>query len=654
MQFCYLLLLAHAAAVVTAQSLSSVLTANGATTLLNLVSQSPNVATAIGTFQGTLFAPTDAALASLNPKDYNARQLQSLLAYHVVPNMFLGRTAFSGNTWLMTLEAAEVSVAGSTGSGVFQLSSGLGSVPSNVVSSARFDGGIVHFIDSPLTPPTDVIKIASQSRQLSNFVEAIKVTGLALTVSELRGCTIFAPTNQAFAAIEGIAKSLSKEQLKQVLLMHVIKDQILHSTDLSNAGFFGGLGGANSVAGGLTFPFDGKKVRVSGPGNTAATGGAATVIVPDVLALNGIVLHVIDKVLLPGGGEMSRASEGGSREGKSTNEGKGSEGKTSEGRTGTSGEGRAEKSSSSSGKSGEGRESTSSGKTKEGTTRSESNLVEVLTANKANTLLSLVKEDAPILKALSTFQGTLFAPTDAALAATRNTFAATPFSGTAFLTTLTGDEIQASGSSDTSIQLTTAFGSTPSKVIKSELFSGGIIHFIDTTLMPPTGIAMIAKQANLNALLTALTTAGLVDTVMGLGKATVFAPSDAAFAAVSGATSKLSPEQLKKVLLLHVVPNNMFHSTEFMQAKTIPSIPTAENETLSAMFDGMNVLVRGPGNSMGAKVVTADVLAMNGVIVHVIDAVLLPGAGSGVMLSKSGRTFGTHVSLVLGVFLLFC
>ncbi|KAJ3028282.1 UNVERIFIED_CONTAM: Stabilin-2 [Siphonaria sp. JEL0065] len=591
-------------------------------------------------------------------------------------------SSFSGTEWLVTLEGSEVLVSGSSGSHVLQLVGTLGSIPSNVITSAQFDGGIVHFVDLPLSPPSRITEIASSAIQLSSFLDAIKKVGLTETISSLNRSTIFAPTNAAFSAISRIANTLSTEQFKQVLLLHVIQNQVIHSTAFSRStgllagNTIGGIGAIVNLGDSLTGQFDSTtgNVLVNGPGNTD---GAATVLVPDVLGSNGIVMHVIDKVLLPdtiiGGGNIGEggaaAVEGGSGGEKTAEGGNPKEERKAEGMM--TGETKSEVKAPE-GTSGEGTTS-KEGSNKEATTGGTSNLVEMLTANKANMLLSLVKENAPILQALSTFQGTIFAPTDDALAATLasgfdaknltavsqvlkyhvvpgTVFASTSFSGTAFLTTLTGDEIQASGSSASTIQLSTAFGSTMAKVVKSVPFNRGIIHFIDTTLTPPTGIVAIAKQANLNALLTAITNVGLADTVMSLSNATVFAPSDTAFAAIASTTSKLSTDQLKKVLLLHVVPNNRFHSTEFMQAKTIPSIPTAEMENLSAQFDGTTVRVKGPGNSMGGKVVTADVLAMNNVVVHVIDQVLLPGSGSGFPVSKAVglSSFGAVLAFCLG------
>ncbi len=117
-------------------------------------------------------------------------------------------------------------------------------------------------------------------------------------------------------------------------------------------------------------------------------------------------------------------------------------------------------------------------------------------------------------------------------------------------------------------------------------------------------------------LATAVTAAGLVDTLNGPGPYTVFAPTDDAFAALPAGLldALLLPENkdtLVKILTYHVVPGAVMSADV-----TDGDVATVEgqNVTLSTM-DGVSV--------NGAKVVQADVVASNGVI-HGIDAVILP------------------------------
>ena len=117
-------------------------------------------------------------------------------------------------------------------------------------------------------------------------------------------------------------------------------------------------------------------------------------------------------------------------------------------------------------------------------------------------------------------------------------------------------------------------------------------------------------------LVAAVTAADLAETLSGMGPFTVFAPTDDAFAALpAGLVDALllpeNKEVLVKILTYHVVPASVLAADV-----TDGDVATVEGQTVKlSTADGVTV--------NGAKVVTADVLASNGVI-HAIDAVLVP------------------------------
>ncbi len=120
-------------------------------------------------------------------------------------------------------------------------------------------------------------------------------------------------------------------------------------------------------------------------------------------------------------------------------------------------------------------------------------------------------------------------------------------------------------------------------------------------------------------LVAAVTAAGLVETLKGAGPFTVFAPTDAAFAALPAGTVEmlLKPEnkgKLASVLTYHVVPGKVM-SGDLLGKKATPK--TVEGQTLAIDATGGGVMVN------DATVSTADIAATNGVI-HVIDKVLMP------------------------------
>ena len=127
-----------------------------------------------------------------------------------------------------------------------------------------------------------------------------------------------------------------------------------------------------------------------------------------------------------------------------------------------------------------------------------------------------------------------------------------------------------------------------------------------------------ASAGQFETLVTAVKAAGLVDTLKGEGPYTVFAPTDEAFAKLPAGTVEdlLKPQNKDKlvaVLTYHVVPGKIM-SADIAGKKAM--VKTVEGSELSVdATDGVHV--------DEAKVISADVVASNGVI-HVIDTVVLP------------------------------
>ena len=127
------------------------------------------------------------------------------------------------------------------------------------------------------------------------------------------------------------------------------------------------------------------------------------------------------------------------------------------------------------------------------------------------------------------------------------------------------------------------------------------------------------KAGQFNTLAAALKAAGLVDTLKGPGPFTVFAPTDEAFKKLPAGTveSLLKPENKAKlvgILTYHVVPGKVMSSA---LAGKVTDAKTVQGQSVKVDATKGGVMVD------NAKVVTADIVADNGVI-HVIDAVILP------------------------------
>ena len=176
-----------------------------------------------------------------------------------------------------------------------------------------------------------------------------------------------------------------------------------------------------------------------------------------------------------------------------------------------------------------------------------------------------------------------------------------------------------------------------SLTLTTALMLGTAAHAADTPMVggaPMSATKNIVENAVNSAdhttLVAAVKAAGLVDTLMGEGPFTVFAPTNAAFAKLPAGTVEtlLKPEnkaQLTRILTCHVVAADvMARAIRKMvdDDKGAHPVKTVGGCEFTAMYKGDTVMITdGMGNV--ANVTIADVKQSNGVI-HVIDTVLLP------------------------------
>jgi uncharacterized surface protein with fasciclin (FAS1) repeats len=154
-------------------------------------------------------------------------------------------------------------------------------------------------------------------------------------------------------------------------------------------------------------------------------------------------------------------------------------------------------------------------------------------------------------------------------------------------------------------------------------------NLITVVALLPLALASVSAKADdivdtaiaagqFSTLVAAVQAAGLVDTLKSEGPFTVFAPTDAAFAALPEGTVEnlLKPEnkdQLVAVLTYHVVAGKVMSADiagKTMEVDSVQGSAISVNAMNGVMVDNANV-------------VTADIETSNGVI-HVIDAVILP------------------------------
>lgn len=129
---------------------------------------------------------------------------------------------------------------------------------------------------------------------------------------------------------------------------------------------------------------------------------------------------------------------------------------------------------------------------------------------------------------------------------------------------------------------------------------------------PGSIAAVLSASNNFSSLLDALSATGLAETFANPGNFTVFAPTDAAFAALGD--MGMTEDELKTILMFHVVGDTLTRD----QLATDDILPTLDGRPLFVNRDGSTIL-----NISGAKVQVFNIPASNGII-HVIDRVLIP------------------------------
>ena len=201
-----------------------------------------------------------------------------------------------------------------------------------------------------------------------------------------------------------------------------------------------------------------------------------------------------------------------------------------------------------------------------------------------------------------------------------------------------GDDASFTVSSDGTVMIGDATVTTADVIS-----SNGVIHVIDTVLMPPADLVDIPSVAVgtgvHTALVAALTKADLVSTLQGDGPFTVFAPTDQAFTDAGIDLDSFSTDEeiatLADILTYHVVAGSVL-STDLEDKTTTTAV---NGDSLAFAVDADGVMVN------DANVVSADVLASNGVV-HVIDKVLMPPIEIEPDIPTVAARTGVHTALV--------
>lgn len=254
------------------------------------------VATLKGAGPFTVFAPTNAAFAALLTELgitkeallANKPLLTAVLTYHVLParveraGVPLGKAVTTAQGGIFKVD--------STG-GALVITDGRNRTSTIQATDIAASNGVVHVIDRVLLPADrNIVQTAQALPQFSILVEAVVAANLAGALSGAGPLTVFAPTNDAFAALLaelGITKAAllaDTALLSRVLTYHVVPARVLKA-DVP-------VGAAITSLQGSTFTIDAGLVI------TDQRARRSNITATDVLTSNGVI-HVIDKVILP-------------------------------------------------------------------------------------------------------------------------------------------------------------------------------------------------------------------------------------------------------------------------------------------------------------------------------------------------------------------
>lgn len=150
---------------------------------------------------------------------------------------------------------------------------------------------------SAMYPSKNIVQNAINSKDHTTLVSLVKKAGLVSTLEGPGPFTVFAPTNEAFAALPQatVSKVTSDAALlKKVLTYHVVPGRLTTAAIMAQIKAGGGSAMLKTVEGdSITATMDGSHIKLTGAG-----GGTATITIANVAQSNGEI-QVINGVLMP-------------------------------------------------------------------------------------------------------------------------------------------------------------------------------------------------------------------------------------------------------------------------------------------------------------------------------------------------------------------
>ncbi|KAK0713170.1 FAS1 domain-containing protein [Lasiosphaeria miniovina] len=246
----------------------------------------------------TVLAPNDAAfdkLGNWGAVSSNPDSVKSIINYHIINKLVTSSSIFKGASTFASTKLTDPAYTNVTGgqtliltkdpSESIAVTSGFATRGTLIVEDLKFDGGLVHVIDSVMRVPGSIEETAREAyTDLTAFLGALYAVGIVSDFTQLGNVTIFIPHSSAFQELAGTFSSMGQDQLKRVLNYHLIPKTVLHSWQFLDSSA-------------LTTNSGGIKVNIELDANSIYI-NSARIIQADILIDNGLV-QMIDNVLNP-------------------------------------------------------------------------------------------------------------------------------------------------------------------------------------------------------------------------------------------------------------------------------------------------------------------------------------------------------------------
>merc|ERR1711865_870069 len=224
---------------------NAVLIPNSLRTIVDFAVSSPMLSSLVGALQTanlvdtlsgpgrfTVFAPTNDAFAAISSvvDGLTVDQLTQILENHVISGVAAKAGDLRNNEVLTSLfHESTVKIASARYGGSITIEGETNTVKV-LVADQLCSNGVVHIVDAVIVPRyLSIVEAALAQPSLSTLVSALTTANLVDTLSGTGTFTVFAPTNDAFAAISSIVDGLTIGQLTDVLKAHVLGSEVVGS-----------------------------------------------------------------------------------------------------------------------------------------------------------------------------------------------------------------------------------------------------------------------------------------------------------------------------------------------------------------------------------------------------------------------------------------